>query len=305
MRATVIICTHNPGDAYLRRTLAGLQAQTLPVSDWELILIDNASSIPLAHRFNLSWHPYGRLVHESKLGLTSARCRGIGEARGEVLVFVDDDNVLCESYLKEALSISDKYPFLGAWGAGLIAPIYEVPPPDWAGPYLGHLSLRDIRQKRWSNGNDYSATPVGAGLCIRRFIAEKYRQEISGDPLRAQFDRKGTNLDCAGDVDLAYTSARFALGWGVFPELKIHHLIPPARTTKKYLLNIQQASAASLVLLTYKLGEPLPPRQSTLKRALRALWIFWSQGWIQAKLFIAHHRGIDDGYSRIAKVVET
>ena len=33
---------------YLRRTLASLQAQTLPLERWELLLIDNASDESLA-----------------------------------------------------------------------------------------------------------------------------------------------------------------------------------------------------------------------------------------------------------------
>ena len=44
---SVIVCTHNPRPDYLRRVLDALYAQTLPKTDWELILIDNANDMPL------------------------------------------------------------------------------------------------------------------------------------------------------------------------------------------------------------------------------------------------------------------
>jgi glycosyltransferase involved in cell wall biosynthesis len=96
---SVIVCTHNPRQEYLTRVLAALRVQTLPTAGWELLVIDNASKEPVAGRFDLSWHPHGRHVREDELGLTPARLRWIAEARAELLVFVDDDNVLDPDYL--------------------------------------------------------------------------------------------------------------------------------------------------------------------------------------------------------------
>src|SRR5262245_10819771 len=91
--ASVITCARNSRRDYFQRMLDGLASQTLPVAQWEYLLIDNASATPLAEQFDLSWHPRIRTLTESKLGLTPARLHGIREARGELLVFVDDDNV--------------------------------------------------------------------------------------------------------------------------------------------------------------------------------------------------------------------
>lgn len=44
---SVVICTHNPREDYLRRTLEALRIQTLAKERWELLLIDNASKQPL------------------------------------------------------------------------------------------------------------------------------------------------------------------------------------------------------------------------------------------------------------------
>src|SRR6201984_57194 len=119
---SVILCTHNPRPDYLGRVLASLRGQTLPVKEWELLLIDNASKQPLAQTVDISWHSCGRHIREDELGLTAARLRGIQEASGELLVFVDDDNLLAPDFLVHATAISARRPDLGVFGAGILQP---------------------------------------------------------------------------------------------------------------------------------------------------------------------------------------
>jgi len=131
LQASVIICTHNPRPHYLRRVLGALRAQTLPLDQWELLLIDNASERPLtATDWGLSWHPRARHVREEDLGLAPARLRGIREAAAEMLVFVDDDNLLAPDYLEQALRIKREWPMLGVWGSGVTIPEFEAQPAD-------------------------------------------------------------------------------------------------------------------------------------------------------------------------------
>ena len=78
--------------------------QTLPKDHWELLVIDNAFDRVLASEWDLSWHPQARHIREDELGLTPARLRGIAEARGDVFVFVDDDNLLHQNDPREGAS---------------------------------------------------------------------------------------------------------------------------------------------------------------------------------------------------------
>jgi len=115
---SIIICTHNPRQDYLSRTLDALRAQTLPMAEWELLVVDNASHSPVAASISLTWHPNARHVKEEVLGLTPARLRGIQEAQGQVLVFVDDDSLLESSYLELAMGIAKSRPDRGLLGSG-------------------------------------------------------------------------------------------------------------------------------------------------------------------------------------------
>src|SRR6516162_144183 len=122
---SVILCTHNPRHDYLCRVPASPRGQTLPDEQWEFLVVDNSSKQPLGEIWDISWHPRGRHVREAELGLTPARVRGIQESSGELLVFVDDDNLLAPDFLARVTAMSARYPGLGVFGAGILEPEFE------------------------------------------------------------------------------------------------------------------------------------------------------------------------------------
>ena len=260
--ASVIICAHNPRLDYFDKVVSALKAQTLPLEQWELLLIDNASKQQLASVINLSWHPHARHIREDQLGLTPARLRGIREATAETLIFVDDDNVLDDDYLERALYVGEKFPFIGVWG-GQIRGEFEVPPPEWAKPYLPYLAIYEFAQDKWSNLlHQYETTPSGAGLCVRKSIAEKYAELIQNDPRRLGLDRKGKLLTSCGDSDLAFTACDMNFGTGRFTALKLTHLIPANRLEETYLLRLVEGIAYSSTILESFRGK-FPPQVQT------------------------------------------
>jgi glycosyltransferase involved in cell wall biosynthesis len=249
---SVIICAHNPRLDYLERALTALREQTFAVGRWEFILVDNASSQPLADAIDLSWHPNGKHAFERELGLASARLRGIQESSGRLLIFVDDDNVLAPDYLAQAMRIEADCSFLGAWGSGSIDPEFEVEPPDHLRPLLVWLAVRHVERPVWSNVISCSdATPFGAGLCIRRRIAEAYLEFCKNTSIHIS-GRKGTSLGAHEDFEISYLSCMAGLGMGLFPELKLLHLIAKNRVSENHFLRLIEGTTLSGHLLAYK-----------------------------------------------------
>ncbi len=247
---SVIICTHNPRADYFWRVLDALKGQVLPKEQWELLVVDNASNGRIDEVWDLSWHPHARHIREDELGLTSARLRGIKESTGSVLVFVDDDNVVGPEYLCQCQTIAESWPMLGAWG-GKLLPEFESPPEEWTKHYLPLIGAGPSAQDdRWSNQYDDGTTPCGAGLCIRRSVAERYAGTVYESPERRRLDRTGALLLCGGDTDMALTACDMGMGTGFFSSLRLVHLISSRRLTREYLLTLRQSMTYSQVILS-------------------------------------------------------
>ena len=275
MKISVVIPTHNPQLGYLQRVLAGLQQQTLPRDQWELIVVDNASAPAVAGQIDLSWHTVGRVVREERLGLTAARLAGFAAARGEVIILVDDDNLLAPDFLAAVAQIGADFPFLGSW-SGNVELVFEPgvtqPPTAWR----SYLTERHCTQAVWSNDPSHNdSTPWGAGLCVRRAVSDSYRQRSERDPALLRLDLSGSNLVYGGDTDIAYHGCSLGLGKGLFPQLHLLHLIPPRRCERDYLLRVIEGHAYSEWLHHWVQHKKIPVDESTLaqrlKRAVRLL----------------------------------
>ncbi len=292
MEISVVICTHNPRPQYLARVLAALRAQTLPVEQWELLIIDNASQEPLTIKnWDVSWHPHARIVREEELGTAVARARGMREMATDALVFVDDDNELDPAYLETALRIGREWPQLGVWG-GSIVPEYEVQPPDYLKEFVSFLSLREIKTSRWSNVMTcLDAEPWGAGQCFRLNVAKAYVTQCREGAIHISGAR-GKILLRGEDIEICYVACSLGLGMGIFPELKITHLIPKERIDEDYLVRIAEGIHTSAFLLAYK-WRGVHPRSLFAGLGVLSLLrdIVYYRG-IHRRMYLARLRGI-------------
>jgi glycosyltransferase involved in cell wall biosynthesis len=289
---SVIICTHNPRPEYLRRVLDALRKQILPKERWELLVIDNASNEPLARSWDLSWHPKGRHVFESKLGLTPARLCGMREAQTDLYVFVDDDNVLEENYLSEVLQISRDWPILGAWGSGCVQPIFELEPPEHLRRFLPEWTVRDVPAPLWGNvASCFEARPFGAGLCVRRSVAIAYRQWCEQSFIQIM-GRQGKALSSGEDDEICLIACKQGLGIGVFPQLRITHLIPKERICEDFLLKKIEGDMTAEFLLDYKFRGFDPGFAISAKTLLSAAKSIIMDGKIDKRIKLARIRAL-------------
>jgi glycosyltransferase involved in cell wall biosynthesis len=275
--ASVIICTHNPRSDYFTRVLYGLRNQTLPLHRWELLIVDNASRVPLASSWDISWHPAARHILECELGVAYARRRGFQEASADLIIFVDDDNVLHENYLADAIRIGQGWPSLGAWGSGCIRGEFEVEPRESSRSWL---PVREVTAPRWSNlagvhlfgESPEEAIPWGAGLCVRKEVATAYRQFCNQSSLQITSRQGGSLPGCeVEDTEIAFVCCSHGLGVGVFPELKITHLIPQRRVSEDYIVRFAEGIRISNTLLRYKWQHVIPQSTYSMKTLLTVL----------------------------------
>lgn len=239
LAASVVIRTHNPNPERLKRVLEGLVAQTLSQNQWELLVIDNCSSPALTPEAIQPQPKNFRLIQEPQLGSSHAYARGFEEAAAELVVYVDDDTVPMPAYLETTIGIAASWPQLGAWGASVIEPEFETRPAVETEIYFKYLALRSDARDRWSNNpHDVTCIPFGPGLSMRRPVGLLYGQKLRSDKRRSLLGKIGKGLGASEDLDLALTAVDAGLGFGVFKDLRMTHLIPTRRVQQEYLDNL-------------------------------------------------------------------
>lgn len=226
---SVIICTYNR-DKYLSETLRRL-ANNRYNGEWELLLIDNnstdsTSSICKDFATQYPAVPFSYLV-ETQQGLSYARNRGIKEAKGDWLVFLDDDAFVGENYLERLSQYIQQIPDMAAFG-GRIYPLFEEGiTPSWLSKWSASwLSAIDKGDKICLFNTDY---PIGANMGFSKTIADQC------GPFNTSLGRSGKNL--IGGEEKDYFNRIKALNATIYylPDIAVEHCIPSSRTTDEYI----------------------------------------------------------------------
>ncbi len=300
---TVIICAYNPNPLRLDRVLNHLREQTLSLSEWELIIVDNHSDTPIISFADVAWHPRARFLKEEKQGQIFARLAGISASMGKWIVFVDDDNLLAADYLVKALEIIENHTFLGVFG-GDIQGGFERQPSSHLAPYLELLAIRHVKKEVWANFAHWPCMPSGAGMVIKRDLALKHAHALQQEPRLLRLSRAGTAMMSGDDVDMVLTCLENKQATGMFPGLKLTHVIPAGRLEEKYMLALVAGITASAAYQQFvRYGKErvhwhigLRPLYNAAIRMLK-----WKQGSVPAFFFEWRRiRAIQKGH-RIAK----
>ena len=91
MTLSVVIATHNRKDV-LARTLPSLLAQDLPPAEYEIVLVVDGSTDGTADMLRaLSPRCALRILEAPRRGPGAARNAGVAAARGDTVLFLDDD----------------------------------------------------------------------------------------------------------------------------------------------------------------------------------------------------------------------
>lgn len=245
---SVIICTYNR-DKYIYNVLKSLAENTLPNEAYEIVLVNNNCSDDTESECQRFCHDYPGVhfhsVTETNQGLSYARNRGIKEAHGDLLVYVDDDALVNPEYLQTYADFFASHPEAEAAG-GPIIPKYETEEPTWMSHYIKMLltgyKYNGDTVKEFAL-NDY---PGGGNAAYRASVFEQV------GPFNVELGRKGDSLEASEEKDI-FQKMR-ALGMKIYylPTAILYHLIPEKKLSNDYFNR-----------LTYSIGRS--ERRRTLK----------------------------------------
>ncbi|MDR2087164.1 MAG: glycosyltransferase [Dysgonamonadaceae bacterium] len=224
---SVIICSYNR-EKVIGKTLQHLSEQI--DKNFEIVLVNN-NSTDRTETICLNFirenpHLTVFYVLEKNQGLSYARNRGVKEAHGEYLVFLDDDAFAFPDYIRNLKAFLNNYPETKAAG-GKILPCFESRKPDWMSPYLMSLiSTLDLGNTiTLFSGRSY---PIGANMLIHKTVFEQYGY------FDVNLGRKGKNLDGAEEKDLFLRIKKAGIPIYYIPDLVIEHWAPDSRLTDEF-----------------------------------------------------------------------
>jgi glycosyltransferase involved in cell wall biosynthesis len=263
MRLTVAICTWNRSDL-LRPTLEQMTALRVPQSvSWELLVVNNNSTdatddviAEFTDRLPL------RRLFEATPGQSNARNTAVRDAKGDYIIWTDDDVLVDADWLAAYARAFARHPEATIFG-GPIDAWWDGTPPEWlvrAFPKVaGAYAALDLGDREVPLSHEHY--PFGANMAFRRdaHLAQPYDPNLGLRP--------GSSM--RGD-EMAMIRALLAAGhtgWWV-PDARVRHFIPKARQTLGYLQDYFAGSGRLLGRFAKDRGER--------KLLGRPLWL-WRQ----------------------------
>lgn len=244
MFVTVAICTFNRAES-LRLTLDSLVAMEVP-SDlpWELLIVNNNST---DHTDDVIGEYVGRLPvrreFESRGGKSNALNRAIDVAKGDYIVWIDDDVLVDAGLLTAYAAAFRRWPEAAVFG-GRIKPKYEAPVEKWVleseavlgGPY----AIRDFGDQIVTlSADDEDHFPYGANWAIRAIEQRAFRY----DPELGPVPRRIRNQE---DTDLMLRLLRSGATGYWISEAIVEHCIGRDRQTVRYIAEYYESWGETL-----------------------------------------------------------
>lgn len=244
LTATVAICTANRRDR-----LAETLGELLPIVDSrsaEVVVVDNGSTdaTPRLLAEIVAAHPGTvRAVREERAGLSAARNRAVREARGELVLFLDDDALPGPGWI-ETYVAAFRDPRVAAAG-GPVEPIFDGALPDWLDRrFLPYLSA-------WDRGSDvaplrYNELPRGANMAFRRASFTGYGEFLE------QLGRKGDSLRSCEEIEYCLRLERGGETILYLPSAGVRHHVGTQRLTVSWMGERFAAQGFSEAILDWR-----------------------------------------------------
>lgn len=214
MLLSLVICTYNR-DKILDPCLKALISQSQGKSNIEILVIDNNSSDETERVVQNYQKAYPELRYflEEKQGISNARNRGMEEAKGEWIGYIDDDAIVDENFVNESLLTINQREF-DAFG-GKITSYFKYGQPRW---------LKDNFESNVTADTSKGSIPpdqiYGAALFIKKKILKEYNGFNSG------IGMKGKKIAYGEEPYLMEKIHSAGYRLGINPAIVICHLVP-------------------------------------------------------------------------------
>lgn len=227
---SVILCTYNR-DKYIYNVLRSIAENQFNKSDFEIVLVNNNSTDHTQAECERFCKDYPEVTFnyyvEKEQGLSYARNCGIRMAKGDLLVYVDDDAKVNEVYLQTYADFFNTHPDAVAAG-GPILPVYETEEPQWMSHYTRQLVTGKLYLGEKEREFPKGAFPGGGNAAYRKSVFDKVGL------FNVELGRKGNSLIGAEEKDLFDKMTTLGMRFFYLPTSILYHIIPERKLTQDY-----------------------------------------------------------------------
>lgn len=227
---SLIIATYNRAEQ-LMVTLESVATQRHPAQRWECIVVDNNSKDDTRERVEAfaAAHPdlQLRYIFESNQGLSYARNRGIEEAKGEIIAFVDDDERIVEEFVSAYVELFASHPDAMSAGGKIIAE-YPTGRPRWMSKYTEQPIANPMDFGKSVKPFPKGRIPGGGNMAMRRSVFDKIGR------FDTSLGRTGKQLIGGEESDLFERIEAAGMACYYVPRAVMYHIIPESKLTIDY-----------------------------------------------------------------------
>lgn len=234
-KVSVIICTYMRGEKLIDALWSVLR-QSFGKKQYEIIIVDNAPEKsglkaelePFISRFS-EFGDFIRYIAVPQKGLSSARNAGMWNARGQFLLFIDDD-AIADYYLIEEIFTAFKYHEEAGVIGGQI--ILDVPFPRPEVLLSGKESLWSqftVPDSDYTESREQFEFPYGANFAARRSALWR----VGG--FRACYGRRGNDFSGGEETAVSFKMRQVGYTVGIAPSAKVLHRVDHDRFTREHV----------------------------------------------------------------------
>ena len=230
MNVSIGICTWNRCEL-LRQGLEAMVALVIPpgVSREVLVVNNNCTDATDAVVRSFEGRLPIRRLFEAKPGKSNALNKATREARGECILWTDDDTRVDHGWLAAYCRAFERWPNAAVLG-GVIDPWFEGHPPLWLQKAMvsiaGAYAVRDFGTE--PVGLTDVVVPFGANMAVRRDVQTKYTYDTGLGP------RPGSPLRGEETAIVRQMLEDGLEGWWI-PDARVRHFIPKSRQRVRFV----------------------------------------------------------------------
>ena len=234
-KISIIICTYLRGEKLVDAIWSVIR-QSLSKKEYEIVVVDNApftsgirGDIEEFKRKCSEYEGFIRYIGVPQKGLSYARNAGMWNAKGEYLLFLDDD-VLADYYLLEEIFSAFKYhPEVGIVGGQVILDKPFPAPPVVRKGWESLWSQFKISGNTFREVTQQFEFPYGADYGVRR----KAIWMLGG--FRMCYGRVGNDFAGGEETALAFKMMEIGYKIGLQPRAKVLHRVDHSRFTAEHV----------------------------------------------------------------------